>query len=309
MSKYILKRVFYMILTLFIVATATFFLMKAMPGSPYANEAKMTPTQIKIMNEQYGLNKPIFVQYLIYLGGMFKGDFGTSFQYVNQSVTSLILPRLAVSMQLGLQAMVVGVVFGVLLGTLAAVKQGTWVDSTSTVLAIIGRSVPNFVLAVILQYYIALKLGWFSIAGWGSFSQSVLPTIALAVAPMAETERFVRTSMVDNMNQDYVELGRAKGLSKMEVVRGHVMRNNMIPIVTLLGPYTVALMTGSMVIENIFNIPGIGEQFVKSILTNDYPTIMGVTMIYSIGLVVVLLITDIIYGLIDPRIRLQGKEG
>jgi oligopeptide transport system permease protein len=126
---------------------------------------------------------------------------------------------------------------------------------------------------------------------------------------MAETERFVRTSMVDNMNQDYVELGRAKGLSKMEVVRGHVMRNSMIPIVTLLGPYTVALMTGSMVIENIFNIPGIGEQFVKSILTNDYPTIMGVTMIYSIGLVVVLLITDIIYGLIDPRIRLQGKEG
>lgn len=261
------------------------------------------------MNEQYGLNKPIFVQYLIYLGGVFKGDFGTSFQYANQSVTSLILPRLAVSMQLGLQAMVVGVVFGVLLGTLAAVKQGTWVDSTSTVLAIIGRSVPNFVLAVILQYYIALKLGWFSIAGWGSFSQSVLPTIALAVAPMAETERFVRTSMVDNMNQDYVELGRAKGLSKMEVVRGHVMRNSMIPIVTLLGPYTVALMTGSMVIENIFNIPGIGEQFVKSILTNDYPTIMGVTMIYSIGLVVVLLITDIIYGLIDPRIRLQGKEG
>ena len=309
MSKYILKRVFYMILTLFIVATATFFLMKAMPGSPYANEAKMTPTQIKIMNEQYGLNKPVFVQYLIYLGGMFNGDFGTSFQYANQSVTSLILPRLAVSMQLGLQAMVVGVVFGVLLGTLAAVKQGTWVDSTSTVLAIIGRSVPNFVLAVILQYYIALKLGWFSIAGWGSFSQSVLPTIALAVAPMAETERFVRTSMVDNMNQDYVELGRAKGLSRMEVVRGHVMRNSMIPIVTLLGPYTVALMTGSMVIENIFNIPGIGEQFVKSILTNDYPTIMGVTMIYSIGLVVVLLITDIIYGLIDPRIRLQGKEG
>lgn len=309
MSKYILKRVFYMILTLFIVATATFFLMKAMPGSPYANEAKMTPTQIKIMNEQYGLNKPVFVQYLIYLGGMFKGDFSTSFQYANQSVTSLILPRLAVSMQLGLQAMVVGVVFGVLLGTLAAVKQGTWVDSTSTVLAIIGRSVPNFVLAVILQYYIALKLGWFSIAGWGSFSQSVLPTIALAVAPMAETERFVRTSMVDNMNQDYVELGRAKGLSRMEVVRGHVMRNSMIPIVTLLGPYTVALMTGSMVIENIFNIPGIGEQFVKSILTNDYPTIMGVTMIYSIGLVVVLLITDIIYGLIDPRIRLQGKEG
>lgn len=308
MTKYLLKRIFYMLLTLLIVATATFFLMKAMPGSPYANEAKMTLTQRRIMDEQYGLNKPIIVQYLIYLGGMFKGDFGTSFQYANQSVSSLIMPRLAVSMQLGLQAMVLGVVFGALLGALAAIKQGTWADSTSTVIAIIGRSIPNFVLAVILQYYIGLKLGWFPIAGWGSFSQTILPTLALAVGPMAETERFVRTSMVDNMNQDYVELGRAKGFSRMEVVKKHVMRNSMIPIVTLLGPYTVGLMTGSMVIENIFNIPGIGEQFVKSILTNDYPTIMGVTMIYSIGLVVVLLITDIIYGFIDPRIRLQGSE-
>lgn len=308
MTKYILKRIFYMLLTLFIVATATFFLMKLMPGSPYANEAKMTITQRQIMDEQYGLNKPVIVQYLIYLGGMFKGDFGTSFQYANQSVSNLILPRLGVSMQLGLQAMVLGVLLGIVLGTLAAIKQGTWVDSTSTVLAIIGRSVPNFVLAVILQYYIGLKLGWFPIAGWGSFSQTILPTIALAVGPMAETERFVRTSMVDNMSQDYVELGRAKGFSRMEVVRKHVMRNSMIPIVTLLGPYTVSLMTGSMVIENIFNIPGIGEQFVKSILTNDYPTIMGITMVYSIGLVIVLLITDIIYGLIDPRIRLQGSE-
>ncbi|MBP2057391.1 oligopeptide transport system permease protein [Lactobacillus colini] len=308
MTKYLLKRIFYMLLTLFIVATATFFLMKAMPGSPYANEAKMTLTQRHIMDQQYGLNKPVIVQYLIYLGGMFKGDFGTSFQYANQSVSSLIMPRLGVSMQLGLQAMILGVVLGALLGAIAAVKRGTWVDSTSTVIAIIGRSIPNFVLAVILQYYIGLKLGWFSIAGWGSFSQTILPTIALAVGPMAETERFVRTSMVDNMSQDYVELARAKGFSRMEVVRKHVMRNSMIPIVTLLGPYTVALMTGSMVIENIFNIPGIGEQFVKSILTNDYPTIMGVTMVYSIGLVVVLLITDIIYGLIDPRIRLQGSE-
>lgn len=308
MTKYLLKRIFYMLLTLFIVATATFFLMKMMPGSPYANEAKMTLAQRQIMDEQYGLNKPVIVQYLIYLGGMFKGDFGTSFQYANQSVSSLILPRLGVSMQLGLQAMVLGVVLGIILGTIAAIKQGTWVDSTSTVIAIIGRSVPNFVLAVILQYYIGLKLGWFPIAGWGSFSQTILPTVALAVGPMAETERFVRTSMVDNMNQDYVELGRAKGFSRMEVVRNHVMRNSMIPIVTLLGPYAVSLMTGSMVIENIFNIPGIGEQFVKSILTNDYPTIMGITMVYSIGLVVVLLITDIIYGLIDPRIRLQGSE-
>lgn len=297
-----------MILTLFLVATITFFLMKFMPGSPYANEEKLTPQQIHIMNEQYGLNKPLIVQYLLYLGGMLHGDFGTSFQYSNQPVSSLIAARLGASVQLGLQALIVGVILGVIIGSIAAMKQGTWVDSTATVIAIIGKSVPNFVLAVLLQYYIGLKLGWFSIAGWGDFSQTILPTIALSVGPLAETARFIRTSMVDTLSSDYIELGKAKGLSRMEVIRKHAMRNSFIPLVTLIGPYAVALMTGSMVIENIFNIPGIGEQFVKSILTNDYPTIMGVTMVYCIGLVVILLITDIIYGLIDPRIRLAGGE-
>ncbi|KRN14426.1 oligopeptide ABC superfamily ATP binding cassette transporter, membrane protein [Lactobacillus gigeriorum DSM 23908 = CRBIP 24.85] len=290
------------------MATITFFLMKFMPGSPYANEEKLTPQQIHIMNEQYGLNKPLIVQYLLYLGGMLHGDFGTSFQYSNQPVSSLIAARLGASVQLGLQALIVGVILGVIIGSIAAMKQGTWVDSTATVIAIIGKSVPNFVLAVLLQYYIGLKLGWFSIAGWGDFSQTILPTIALSVGPLAETARFIRTSMVDTLSSDYIELGKAKGLSRMEVIRKHAMRNSFIPLVTLIGPYAVALMTGSMVIENIFNIPGIGEQFVKSILTNDYPTIMGVTMVYCIGLVVILLITDIIYGLIDPRIRLAGGE-
>ncbi len=297
-----------MILTLFIVATVTFFLMKLMPGSPYANEDKLTTQQIRIMNVQYGLNKPLFQQYLIYLLGVTHGDFGVSFQYSNQPVASLIGARLGASVQLGLQALIVGVILGVIVGAIAAMKQGTWADSTSTVVAIIGKSVPNFVLAVLLQYYIGLKLGWFPIAGWGTWSQTILPTIALAVGPLAETARFVRTSMVDTLSSDYIELGKAKGLSRMEVVRKHAMRNSMIPLVTLIGPYAVALMTGSMVVENIFNIPGIGEQFVKSILTNDYPTIMGVTMVYSIGLVVILLITDVVYGLLDPRIRLAGSE-
>lgn len=260
------------------------------------------------MNEQYGLNKPIWEQYLIYIVGMLHGDFGTSFQYSNQPVSSLIGARIGASMQLGLQALILGVILGVIVGAIAAMKQGTWVDSTATVVSIIGKSVPNFVLAVLLQYYIGLKLGWFPIAGWGSFSQTIMPTIALAVGPLAETARFIRTSMVDTLSSDYIELGKAKGLSRMQVIRKHAMRNSMIPLVTLIGPYAVALMTGSMVIENIFNVPGIGEQFVKSILTNDYPTIMGITMVYCIGLVVILLITDIVYGLIDPRIRLAGSE-
>lgn len=293
-----------MILTLFLVATITFFLMKMMPGSPYANEAKMTATQKAIMNKQYGLDKPVIEQYITYLAGAAHGDFGISFQYSNQPVSSLIGARLGASAQLGLQALVVGVILGIIIGSIAAMNQGTWIDSTATIVSIIGKSVPNFVLAVLLQYYIGLKLGWFPIAGWGEAAQTIMPTIALSVGPLAETARFVRTEMVDTLSSDYVELGKAKGLSRIEVIRKHTLRNSMIPLVTLIGPYAVALMTGSMVIENIFNIPGIGEQFTKSILTNDYPTIMGVSMVYCFGLVVILLITDIVYGLIDPRIRL-----
>lgn len=304
MAKYLLKRIFYMILTLFLVATITFFLMKMMPGSPYANEAKMTATQKAIMNKQYGLDKPVIEQYITYLAGAAHGDFGISFQYSNQPVSSLIGARLGASAQLGLQALVVGIILGIIIGSIAAVNQGTWIDSTATIVSIIGKSVPNFVLAILLQYYIGLKLGWFPIAGWGEAAQTIMPTIALSVGPLAETARFIRTEMVDTLSSDYVELGKAKGLSRIEVIRKHTLRNSMIPLVTLIGPYAVALMTGSMVIENIFNIPGIGEQFTKSILTNDYPTIMGVSMVYCFGLVVILLLTDIVYSLIDPRIRL-----
>ncbi|GAJ26805.1 oligopeptide transport system permease protein OppB [Liquorilactobacillus sucicola DSM 21376 = JCM 15457] len=307
MRKYLLKRVFYMILTLFLVATITFFLMKLMPGTPYSNQQKMTAQQIQIMNEQYGLNKPMWVQYLIYLGGMLHGDLGVSFQFSNQPVSYLIASRIGASAQLGIQAMIFGVVLGIIIGSVAAVNRNTWVDTLCTVLSIIGKSVPNFVLAVLLQFYIALKLGWFPIADWGGFSYTVLPTIALGVGPLAETARFIRTGMVDVLNSDYIELAKAKGLTRYGIVWHHALRNSLIPLVTLIGPYTVTLMTGSMVIENIFSIPGIGEQFVKSILTNDYPTIMGVTMLFSAGLVAVILITDVIYGIIDPRIRLSGS--
>ncbi|ETA73674.1 ABC transporter permease [Ligilactobacillus equi] len=308
MRKYLLKRVFYMVLTLFLVATITFFLMKLMPGTPYSNQEKLTAAQIQIMNEQYGLDKPLWQQYLLYLGGMLHGDMGTSFQFSNQPVSYLIASRIGASAQLGLQAMIFGVFFGIILGSIAAINRNTWVDTLVTILSIIGKSVPNFVLAVLLQYYIGLKLGWFPIADWGGFSYTVLPTIALGVGPLAETARFIRTGMVDVLNSDYIELARAKGLTKFQIVYHHALRNSLIPLVTLIGPYTVSLMTGSMVIENIFSIPGIGEQFVKSITTNDYPTIMGVTMLFSAGLVAVILITDIVYGIIDPRIRLAGKE-
>lgn len=309
-AKYLLRRIFYMFLTLLLIATITFFLMNLLPGTPYTNEDKLTEEQIYIMNERYGLNDPVVIRFGRYIFNMFTGDLGVSFQFNNTPVTDLIANRIGPSLQLGFQAILVGTIIGILLGVVAAMYRSTWIDSTATFFAIIGRSIPNFVFAVILQQIFAVNLGWFPIALWeDGFMSSVLPSIALAISPLADTSRFIRTEMVDVLNSDYIELARAKGLSKPAVAFKHGLRNALIPLLTILGPLIVALMTGSMVVENIFAIPGIGEQFVNSILTNDYPTIMGITMFYSFLLVVALLIVDILYGIVDPRIRITNEGG
>lgn len=308
MRKYLLKRVAILILTLFIVATATFFLMKLMPGTPLQNEAKLTPAERASILKQYGLDKPILVQYLVYLLGIVHGNFGLSFQFSDQPVSYLISSRMGPSMQLGFQAIVLGVFLGIILGAIGAIRKDSWADKLATVISILGIAIPSFVLAVLLQYYIGLKLKWLPVADWGSFQYSILPTLALAASPLAETARFIRTEMVEVLGSDYIELARAKGLSRFDIVYHHALRNSLIPLVTLIGPLAANLMTGSMVVENIYSVPGIGEQFVKSILTNDYPTIMGVTIFYSALLCIMLLITDVVYGFIDPRIRLTGNE-
>ena len=307
MAKYLAKRIFYLVLTLFIVITVTFFLMKLLPGTPLTNQAKLSKSQIALIYQQYGLDKPVWQQYVLYLAGAVKGNFGTSFQFSDQPVSYLISSRIEPSLQIGLQAIIVGVILGIIIGAFGAMKQNTWVDTSATVVSILGISIPSFVLAVLLQYYLGLKAGWFPIAEWGGFSYTVLPTLALGALPLAESARFVRTEMVDVLSSDYIELAKAKGLSKMGVIYHHALRNSLIPLITIVGPLAVNIMTGSMVVENIFSIPGIGEQFVKSVLTNDYPTIMGLTIVYSFMLCVVLLITDILYGLVDPRIRITGK--
>lgn len=308
-AKFILKRIFYMILTLFLIATITFFLMKLLPGSPYSNEENLTDAQLQIMNARYGLDKPVIVQYLVYLGGLVRGDLGMSFQY-NSTVTNLLASRVGPSFQIGIQALVFGMMVGTLLGVVAAMRQNTWVDTLATFFAIIGRSVPSFVFAVVLQLVFGVIFPILPIALWNQgFVSSILPTLALAISPIADSARFVRTEMVEVLQSDYIELARAKGLSRTEVAFKHGIRNALIPLVTIAGPMLVGLMTGSMVIENIYSIPGIGEQFVKSILTNDYPTIMGVTMMYSFMLVVTILLVDILYGVIDPRIRLTDEGG
>ncbi|MDT2828066.1 MAG: oligopeptide ABC transporter permease [Enterococcus viikkiensis] len=303
--KYLLKRVFFMLITLWLIATITFFLMQLLPGTPYTNQERLSPETIAMLNKQVGLDKPVIVQYGIYLSNLVQGDFGISFQFKNQAVATLLAGRIGPSLQLGVQAIIFGTLVGIILGTVAAMRQNSWVDTSSTLIAILGRSIPNFVFAVLLQYIFAMKLQVLPIAKWEGFAYTILPTIALAMSPLADSARFIRTEMVEVLHSDYVELARAKGLSRWEIAFKHGLRNSLIPLMTLLGPLAVALMTGSLVVENIFAIPGIGEQFVKSITTNDYPTIMAVTILYSFMLVFVILVVDLLYGLVDPRIRLS----
>ncbi|NCU18656.1 oligopeptide ABC transporter permease [Pallidibacillus pasinlerensis] len=306
MTQYILRRIGYMILTLFIIATVTFFLMKLMPGSPLKAEDKLTEEQKQIVLESYGLNDPVPVQYVRFLGNLVQGDLGISYNFDNTPVTEILVERLGPSMQLGLYAVLIGTFFGIILGLIAAIFHNGFWDYTSTIIAVLGTSIPSFVFAGLLQYIFAVELGWLPVALWGEPKHMVLPIIALAIGPMATAARFVRTEMIEVKGSNYIITAKAKGLSKSERVWKHGLRNALIPLVTVMGPMIISLMTGSMVIEKIFAIPGIGEQFVTSVMVNDYPTIMGTTLIYAFGFIVILLIIDLLYGLIDPRIRVTG---
>ena len=307
--RFILRRLAYMLLTLFLITTFTFFLMNALPGTPYNNQAQLTQVQLDVLNAKYGFDKPVFVQYINYLRNILHGDFGISLQFSDQKVTTLLGNRIGYSVQLGLQAVVFGTVTGIVLGVIAAMKQNSWIDVFCSLFAIVGRSVPNFIIAVLLQFVFALTLKWLPIGLWNDgFRSTILPTLALSLSPMADSARFIRTEMVEILSSDYIELARAKGMSEWSIALRHGVRNALIPLLTSLGPMMVSLMTGSLVIENVFAIPGIGEQFSKSILSNDYYTIMAVTILYSALLVVVTFITDILSQLVDPRIRVEAKN-
>lgn len=280
--------------------------MKFLPGTPFQNQEKLSIEQQEILNEKYGLDQPIPVQYANYMLNIVKGDLGVSFQFDNQPVTHLLANRIGPSLQLGFQAMFIGTIIGTLLGVLAAMFQNTWIDYGSTFLAVLGKSIPSFVLAAVLQYVIGVRLELLPVASWDGFASSIMPTIALAIFPVATAARFMRTELIEVLGSDYITLAKAKGNSRMEVSFKHGVRNALIPLITVLGPMAVGLMTGSMVVEQIFAIPGIGEQFVKSIQTNDFPLIMGTTLFFAFLLTVIILIIDILYGIIDPRIRLTG---
>jgi oligopeptide transport system permease protein len=308
MLKYILKRLVNAFIVLFIIATATWFLMQLLPGSPIQNAEKLTAEQEAQIEVQYGLDKPLPVQYALYMAGMARGDLGNSFLYGGKPVTEIILERLPVSAFLGIQAVVIGVVVGLLLGVIGALKQNTIWDSGTAFLAVLGVSVPDLVLAPLAQYWLGLKLGIFPIAFFESYWHSVLPSLVLATIISAVVGTFTRTEMLEVMSQDYVTLAKAKGLSKSAVVLKHVLRNSLIPLITILVPLTAALVTGTLIVETVFSIPGIGEQFVRSIFDKDFPVIMGTTMLFAVFFVASYLIQDILYGIVDPRIRVAGRR-
>lgn len=307
MLRYTLKRLLYMVISLFIIVTITFFLMKLMPGSPF-NDEKLSEQQKTILNEKYGLNDPLPVQYGNYMKNVVKGDFGNSFQYDNQPVWDLIKPRLVPSFQMGLFAMGIGVILGVILGVIAATRQNSWVDYLATFISVIAISVPSFVLAVLLQYVFAVRLQWFPVAGWEGISTAILPSLALSAVVLATVARYIRAEMIEVLSSDYILLARAKGNSTARVLFGHALRNALIPVVTILVPMLASILTGTLTIENIFGVPGLGDQFVRSITTNDFSVIMAITLLFSTLFIASIFIVDVLYGLIDPRIRLQGGK-
>ncbi|MEI4801491.1 oligopeptide ABC transporter permease [Bacillus sp. NPDC077411] len=308
MGRYTLQRFAYMIITLFLITTLTFFLMKLLPGSPLKNQEKLSPAQKEIILEKYGLNDPLPVQYVHYMKNLVQGDLGVSFQYDNRPVTDMIVGRIGPSAQLGFQAIVLGTIIGLLLGIVAALRTNTWADYGATFISVLGMSVPAFVFAALLQYYVAVRAGWLPVAFWKGFEYTILPTIALSVSVIATIARFARTELIEVMQAEYILTAKAKGISQGVIIVKHALRNALIPIITILGPMVAALMTGTLVVEQVFAVPGLGEQFVKSIPLNDYTVIMGTTMFYSAIFILVIFIVDVLYGVVDPRIRLAGGK-
>ena len=316
MFKYILKRLGYLIITLFLVLTVNFLLLQLMPGSPFDGE-KMTEAQKVILEEKYGLNDPIPTQYARYMKGVLEGDFGISFKLQNQEVTDLVLTRIPYTIKPGILALLIGVIIGTISGAIAAMKRNSWADHTITIISVIGVSIPSFVLAAFLQYFVCNKLGWLpvlyqptnelrGITVWEEMRSLILPAISLSVPVIASLMRYMRSELIEVLNTDYILLARAKGLTKSQVIFHHAIRNALIPVITVVGPMVVSIMTGSLVIEQFFGVPGLSQLLLNSVTMSDQFLTLGIAFFYAFLYVVVILVIDLLYGVIDPRIRLAG---
>ncbi len=307
MYRYIIRRLLQLIPTILGVAIITFIVMKATPGGPFDGAElgrRVSPEVVARQNAKYGLDQPLPVQFVRYIGNALHGDFGVSVSLQQDTAVSTIIKQgLGKTVVLGLLALAVILVVAIPLGMIAALRQNRLADSVSLLFATTGASVPNFVLAIILVIVFAVRLHWIPTQGWGTPKQAILPVITLAFTPMAFLTRITRSSMLDAINQEYVQTARAKGLPERSVVFRHILRNALIPVATIAGPLTAGLLTGSFIIENVFSIPGIGRLYIGAIQQRDYPVIMATTLLYSVILVIANLTVDLLYGLIDPRVR------
>ena len=307
--KYILKRLAISVVTLLVIVLVLFLLMKMMPGTPF-NDEKLTETQKAAIYAAYGLDKPVLEQFWIYICNMLKGDFGISYAIQrNMSVSSLVGPRIGVSFGLGIGAVIIGTIFGILLGIVAALNRNTFWDTFATVLSVIGVSIPSFVFCLLLLILFGVEWPVLPVLynSSNAFQSSIIPMVALSMGVIANVARFTRSEMIEVMGSEYIQLAEAKGISRRYLIFHHAIRNCLIPVITVLGPIIVGLMTGSMVIEKICAIPGLGSLLVKAIEVRDYNVILAVSFLYSVLYIVVMLIVDVAYGIIDPRIRL-GKD-
>lgn len=283
--------------------------MHAIPGGPFDAEKKLPQTIIDNLNKKYHLNDPLHVQFVDYWKNVLRGDLGPSFKYESQTVNDIIKTGFPISAIIGVISVAIALVCGILLGCISALRQNKWQDYLAMITATTGISVPSFVMAPLLMYFLGVKFKLLPVAMWGSWKQAVMPSIALALLPMATIARFMRASMLDVLNQDYIKTAKSKGLAERVILYRHAIRNAILPVVTYLGPMIAAVFTGSFVIEQIFAIPGLGKWFVLSISNRDYTVILGVTIFYSIFLLIMNLIVDILYAFIDPRIKLtDGGE-
>ena len=308
MLSYLVKRIGNSILVLWVVMTVTFFLMHAIPGGPFTEEKSLPPAVMANIEARYKLNDPLITQYQDYLINVLQGDLGPSFKYVGRSVNDIILESFPVSLELGLEAILLAFFIGVPAGVYAAYRRNGWQDRTGSLLTTLGVAVPSFVLAALLVDFFAMKLGLLPAALWNSWVSRVLPAIALAAMPMAFIARLTRSSMLDVLGQDYIKTAKAKGLSTSAVLFKHALPNALIPVVTYLGPMAASVLTGSFVIETIFAIPGLGSYFVTSIYNRDYTVILGITLFYSAIVILMNMLVDLIYPLLDPRIKLGERE-
>lgn len=321
MKKYIMQRIIIAVITVFVVITLTFFLMHLIPGTPFTTgNDNLTAEAQAALEANYGLDKPLGEQYIVYLTNILRGNFGTSITYSNRSVTDIIKTAFPVSADLGLRALCIGVIAGILLGIGSALHHNKGWDRFSSIVAVIGISVPSFVLGTLLQCVFGLWISaWFKnvfhtsfqlfpISRWESFRYTLLPSITLGMGSIAVITRLMRSSMLDVISQDYIKTAKSKGISSTAVIWKHIVRNALMPVVTVVGRMVGTICTGSFVIESLFAIPGLGKYYVNSVSARDYTLTMGLTIFYSIFVVISTLVVDILYCVIDPRVRLSGAR-